>query len=790
MSPTKSSSTLKHVELIDADKMRKLMANWDLLPLRAETMKSDDPKWDPRKICESYIENADNNRVEVRYKKSKTSDGSGRWFAKGLQSLPREIRHTIAGEFYRDIDMKNAHPVLLQQYCQKAGIPCPCLTDYVLRRDEIFREVGQSVVIEKEEIKRAFLALTNGGRGNSKVRGHPVLMRYKKEMDAIHADIVAREPRFVELVQKKGKETNQSGSAVNMLLCDLENKVLMAIVDYLKMNEIATNNLVLVFDGIMIPKAELQDLDLIMFLEAAANHAFEKTGYKVTLVEKPMSEAIDLNALEDRRNMLPMKELAKATLEEHDELAKVATDLANGRIAFCGTQAFVFNTEKGRWVEDAKNYVEVKRFLLDCVSPAIHAAADAYNAAWRQSQSEELSKCENGLRKHAMALKNARHLPRIIEMMAVHLQMSDIRERLDANPYLLGFTNGVFDLRTGEFEKARPDHMVSLCTGYDYSESVSAEATALVHKFLDEIFGSADEKDYLLKILASCLDGTRRFEEFYILTGAGRNGKGTLMTLLNRVLRDYYADMAAEFWTRPRKDSSAPLPELVNKVGRRVCNSSEPEAGDAPLQAAKLKMFSGRDPVSCRQLYGEDFSYMPQFGIFIQTNDIPTLNKVDQGVSNRLRIIQFPHQFVADPVLPHQRKQDPALKERFQNDPQVRNALLGILIENYKTVSQMDSIPMPQRFKNVCKEYIDESNPVIQFLQENYTVTNKMDDFISAADMWNDFAYKNKNYTQTMFGRLMEAAGLVKATVRVNGKNTRAYKGIKRRSNDESDTDE
>jgi hypothetical protein len=44
----------------------------------------------------------------------------GRYFPKGslsLQSLPREIRHTIAKEFWYDMEIVNSHPKILYPYC-------------------------------------------------------------------------------------------------------------------------------------------------------------------------------------------------------------------------------------------------------------------------------------------------------------------------------------------------------------------------------------------------------------------------------------------------------------------------------------------------------------------------------------------------------------------------------------------------------------------------------------------------------------------------------------------------
>jgi hypothetical protein len=57
---------------------------------------------------------------KVGYKQ--THKDIGRYFAKGpfsLQSLPKEVRHTISKDYYYDVDIVNAHPVILHQYCKQ-----------------------------------------------------------------------------------------------------------------------------------------------------------------------------------------------------------------------------------------------------------------------------------------------------------------------------------------------------------------------------------------------------------------------------------------------------------------------------------------------------------------------------------------------------------------------------------------------------------------------------------------------------------------------------------------------
>ena len=58
------------------------------------------------------------SKVKVSYKQN---DSSGRLWAVGalsLQNVTREIRHTIANDFYIDVDIVNCHPTLIYQYAE------------------------------------------------------------------------------------------------------------------------------------------------------------------------------------------------------------------------------------------------------------------------------------------------------------------------------------------------------------------------------------------------------------------------------------------------------------------------------------------------------------------------------------------------------------------------------------------------------------------------------------------------------------------------------------------------
>eukprot|EP00952_Eustigmatos_sp_NYUAD-ZCMA_P012045 48560-Eustigmatos_ZCMA.PRE.1 len=92
-----------------------------------------------------------------------------------------------------------------------------------------------------------------------------------------------------------------------LLLHDIENKVLIAMRDYLINDGIITaskGEYVLVFDGIQVLKTALDGRDLSNVMAGMETHALQKTGYVIQLKAKAMDQVIplpdDLN-VEDKK---------------------------------------------------------------------------------------------------------------------------------------------------------------------------------------------------------------------------------------------------------------------------------------------------------------------------------------------------------------------------------------------------------------------------------------------------------------------------------------------------------
>ena len=76
---------------------------------------------------------------------------------------------------------------------------------------------------------------------------------------------------------------------------------------------------------------------------------------------------------------------------------------------------------------------------------------------------------------------------------------SKFMQKLDENRYLLGFHNGVYDLKNHYFRNGRPEDYISMSTNCDYIKyDETNEHFVNVYNFFDQIQPEQQMRDYLL----------------------------------------------------------------------------------------------------------------------------------------------------------------------------------------------------------------------------------------------------------------------------------------------------
>jgi hypothetical protein len=218
--------------------------------------------------------------VRVEYKLARGVVGKlgyGRLYGTrgSLETLEREIRGTLCEEFYHDIDVKNAHPVILHQYAKmKYSREMPAVKKYCDNRDACLNAISEN----RDEAKTAFLKVMYGGKCE-----YPHLAEYEKEVSSF-AKMLVNQENHAELVKHLRKQDkNLYASLLALVLQTEERNIMLAMKASLEKMGWSVD--VLAYDGVMIrKKPELKLTDEM--LRQVEKDIFEETKYVIELVDK------------------------------------------------------------------------------------------------------------------------------------------------------------------------------------------------------------------------------------------------------------------------------------------------------------------------------------------------------------------------------------------------------------------------------------------------------------------------------------------------------------------------
>ena len=319
-------------------------------------------------------------------------------------------------------------------------------------------------------------------------------------------------------------------------------------------------------------------------------------------------------------------------------------------------------------------------------------------------------------------LKKGAFKGRVIDECANLFHIKEFEQKLDQNNYLVGFTNGVYDLKNRIFRDGSPDDMIGKSVGYSYINfSRDDDIIKDVEKFIENIQPEKDMRDYLMTYCASFLEGSNKDQKFMIWTGCGSNGKGTLIDLLDNAFNGktdgYFGSLPPTILTQKRGSSSAATPELADKFGKRVITLQEPE-GDDKINVGFMKNITGQDKIEARPLYGDPFQYTPQFKLLLACNHLPNIPSDDGGTWRRIRVIDFFIKFTSNPQNKNERKSDSKLREKIKGwNKAFMWLLINVYYPMYVNNDGLESLE-PERVKIATDKYKADSNAIMEFFND------------------------------------------------------------------------
>lgn len=273
---------------------------------------------------------------------------------------------------------------------------------------------------------------------------------------------------------------------------------------------------------------------------------------------------------------------------------------------------------------------------------------------------------------------------------------------------VLTFQNGVLEIETGRFREFLPNDYCSIIMNYSYDPSARCD---FWEKFINDITNDDPYRIDLLQTIAGyILFPDCRHQKVFILVGSGGNGKSVYLEIIQKLFGDKNTThveptgLTKEFERIHLKDS------LLN-IGSDI--NSDFSKGE--IREWLLKVADGTSIQACYKGMNH-VDFIPRCKLLYACNSIPNAEVVN-GLSRRLKFIEFPCQFVdnPDPNNPYEKLKDiNTLTKLMENLP----AIFNWAYEGYKTLTTVGYFTDTLEQETLIKQFETISNPVAVFCDD------------------------------------------------------------------------
>ena len=698
-----------------------------------------------------YNNSKDYGLVPVKYKRANGMSFGRVYPIKSLShsSIRKEIRHTICNDIFVDIDIVNCHPEIMYQTLKANDIKCDILEDYVKNREKRLKEIEDFYKVKRDDAKALFIILLYFGsfktwlrevKLDSKIKPTDFIDKFIKEREIYGKAIEdGNEDIYLEIQENKSKKKilvyNEKASVISIWCQEIENRILESVYKYcLKKKYIQDKIVVLCYDGIML---ELKNYKVSM-LEEFEKHIKDKFGYDIKYMKKDLDKGYN-NLLDKANNDIILDDndedsaIDDSTEINNNENIKIADKnfLKNLEFMSHSQMAEIFyNLNKSKYVYSSSSgwYKYNEYNILECTGNNLPNGLSTFISnclldylipirnRMKPNSPTYIKDCKN-LNKLIKDVSNASYIFGITRFLKDLYTNIEIDSKIDNNNNLIAFKDKVYDRNILSIRDIRTDDYIIKTTKYEYRES-NKDVRKHIRAIIKSIFEDDEMEIYFLKMKAHSLFGNIG-ENVFICTGTGSNGKGLIGTIEKGAYGDYIMTTENTFLTSAFKQGQANS-TLGNCKGIRNLIISEPSEMDefqreTFLNTAFLKLISGNDDITTRELYKSNISFKPLFTPWLQANHMPNIKKIDNGIMRRIKVICFPFMFVDNPAKVWERKIDRSLKALFETIEYYREYML-MLLDIYSEFSNYDDIKIPKGVKCESEKYFNDNNPVKNFI--------------------------------------------------------------------------
>jgi phage/plasmid-associated DNA primase len=218
-----------------------------------------------------------------------------------------------------------------------------------------------------------------------------------------------------------------------------------------------------------------------------------------------------------------------------------------------------------------------------------------------------------------------------------------------------------------------------------------------------------------------------------------------LMNLCATAFGDYCYKANIAMFTQKRNKAGAASPELVRMKGKRFVFMSEPDEGE-PLSTGFMKEMTSSEKVTGRDLF-KGSNDMVEFDVqakcHLACNDKPKVNSNDGGTWRRIKVIDFPMKFVAEPKESYELPMDESIMHKVLSQ-EWAECFMTYLVHLHREGKGLTKLAPPKEVEAYTNDYQEESDVIARFVREYFhevgTIVGDPDTVVPEPVPWTSIA--------------------------------------------------
>ena len=443
--------------------------------------------------------------------------------------------------------------------------------------------------------------------------------------------------------------------------------------------------------------------------------------------------------------------MKKAMRNTHTEFAELAHYVLKHKFVY--SKEHWFMCDNGLWRQLESNIPFMKDLSREVRSILVNYEININKELLKKGDVDDNDKLideKTRLSASIKLLKNHSYKISIVNESKELFYDEEFHKKLDMNIYLLGFNNGVYDLKTGMFRKMNPDDLISYSTGYDYTDQIIPAIRAEIEDLFEKSLPDSDVRNFMWIFLGSTLIGRNKNELFVNLEGSGGNGKGVITTLHDNALGDYSGTLDNAYITNVSSSQEGHNSKMISVFKKRYVQVNEPPKGKF-LNQDYIKELTGNDKLQIRKAHAPEPEVcdVPMFKLVMLCNKMPKIEDAqDGGFLRRYKGINFPNRFIdGEPKRSNEFRADPNLKTKLKDCVQYRQQYMILLLEKCRIYVRNDEkIKIPEVINAHSKYLVQQYDVFSEFIDISLNITGDKKDTITPKELQDNFKEFFRDY--------------------------------------------